>query len=159
MTLVILFAMGILSSSAQTADQKVRALFIFKFVDNVSWPGEKKALVIGVINNDAIYKEIESRLQQKNPGGIVVRKITPDQVASCDVVYLPASESKLIAQVSSNCHGKEVLIISESDLSRKGSGISFIEEGGRLHFLINRNSLESRGLKVSNTLLSLGRQV
>jgi hypothetical protein len=55
--------------------------------------------------------------------------------------------------------GKAVLIITESDFSTKGSGISFFEEAGKLRFSINKGVLEAKGLKVSGSLLSLGKQV
>lgn len=142
----------------QTADFKVRALFIFKFIDNVSWPQDRKALVIGIINSDKVFSELEARLQQKNPHGMIIKKVTAAQVSACDVVYLPASESRSISQINMNSQGKDVLIITDTDLSGKGSGISFVEEDGRLHFVVNRNALESRGLKISSTLLSLGKQ-
>jgi hypothetical protein len=145
--------------TAQQQDQKIRALFVLKFIENVSWPEDKKSLVIGVLGKDDIYTELENRLQAKNPNGIIVKKISAADVAACDVVYVPSADTRLMGQINNQCQGKGVLIISETDLSKKGSGISFVDDGGRLSFIVNKNAIESHGLKVSSTLLSLGRQV
>ncbi len=145
------------SVKAHSQDVKIRALFVLKFIENVTWPDEKKNVVIGVLGKSEILPEIQNRLQQRNPNGLTIKKITGAEAATCDVIYIPGSEHHLIQQIGAS--SSVTLIISETDMSRKGSGISFIEEGGRLTFLINKASIESRGLKISSSLLSLGKQV
>lgn len=144
------------SAWAQQQDSKIRALFVLKFIENVTWPDDRKAVVIGVVGKDEVFGELQSRLQSKNPNGVVVKRINAGEAVTCDVVYIPSADNHAINNIASLSKG--VLIISESDLSKKGSGISFIEEGGRLTFLINKGSIESKGLKISSTLLSLGKQ-
>jgi hypothetical protein len=144
------------SARAQQQDSKIRALFVLKFIDNVTWPDDRKAVVIGVVGKNEVLVELQSRLQAKNPNGVIVKRITAAEAATCDVIYIPTADNHAIGNIASLSKG--VLIISESDLSKKGSGISFLEEGGRLTFVINKGSIESKGLKVSSTLLSLGKQ-
>lgn len=144
---------------SQSRESKIKALFILKFVENVSWPQERKDLVVGVIGQSDIFDELNARLSANNPNGIVIKKISASEAAFVDAVYVPSREDDAIHVISSNVSGKSVLIISESDLSRKGSGISFIEVGGRMNFIINKNAIESRGLKISGSLLALGKQV
>lgn len=141
---------------AQQQDAKIRALFVLKFIENVTWPDDRKAVVIGVVGKDEVLTELQSRLALKNPNGITVKRITAGEASTCDIAYIPSADNHAIQQV--NAITKGTLIITESDLSKKGSGISFIEEGGKLTFIINKNSIEAKGLKVSGTLLSLGKQ-
>lgn len=144
---------------AQAQESKIQAIFLLKFIENVSWPKEKKGLVIGVVGNSAVMAELEGRLKLKNPDGIIVKKIGAGESASCDVVFLPTDRDNQFEAVTASVANKSVLLVTESDLAKKGAGISFIKQGGKLQFQINKNDIESRGLKVAGTLLSLGTQV
>jgi hypothetical protein len=156
---IILMAVGF-SAAAQTQESKIQALFILKFIENISWPQDRKDVVIGVVGKNDIIAELESRLQAKNPNGMVVKKITPAEIGTCDVVYVPSTEDKYMSSVlGATSASKSVLLITETDYSSKGSGISFIEEAGKIRFAINKNAIESKGLKISGALLSLGKQV
>ena len=147
------------SAVAQTAESKIQALFILKFVENVSWPQDRKDIVIGVVGKSETLTELEGRLKVKNPNGIVIKKITASEASTCDAVYIPSSEDKVIGTITSSINDKSVLVITESDFSRKGSGISFIEEAGRMNFIVNKDAIEAKGMKVSNSLLTLGKKV
>lgn len=156
--LVCLVAVSSLATHAQTMEPKIQALFVLKFVDNISWPQDRKSIIIGVIGESEVFTELESRLKVKNPNGLVIKRITASDVATCDAVFLAKGESAVIKSVNHATSGKPVLIISESDLSKKGSGISFVEESGKLAFIINKEAIESAGLKISSALLTLGKQ-
>lgn len=160
-TYLLLFSLILYGSVAvaQTQESKIQALFILKFIENVSWPEDRKDIVIGVVGKSETLAELESRLKLKNPNGIVIKKITPSEASTCDAVYVPSSEDKVIGTVTASINDKSVLIITESDFSRKGSGISFIEEAGRMNFIVNKNAIEAKGMRVSNSLLTLGKKV
>jgi hypothetical protein len=144
---------------AQSQESKIQAIFLLKFIENVSWPKEKKGLVIGVVGSSEVTSEIEGRLKLKNPEGIIVKKVTVAESASCDVVFLPSSKDNQFGAVAESLSNKSILLVTESDLAKKGAGISFQKEGGKLQFQINKNEVESRGMKIGSTLLSLGTQV
>jgi len=160
-TVLLLFALILYGTGAvaQTQESKIQALFILKFIENVSWPQDRKDIVIGVVGKSETLAELESRLKLKNPNGIVIKKIAPSEASSCDAVYVPSSEDKMIGAITASINDKSVLIITESDFSRKGSGISFIEEAGRMNFIVNKDAIEAKGMKVSNSLLTLGKKV
>lgn len=160
-TFLLLFSLILYGSVAvaQTQESKIQALFILKFIENVSWPQDRKDIVIGVVGKSETLAELESRLKLKNPNGIVIKKITPSEASTCDAVYVPSSEDKVIGTITASINDKSVLIITESDFSRKGSGISFIEEAGRMNFIVNKNAIEAKGMRVSNSLLTLGKKV
>lgn len=157
---IVLFVLGLLiqPAYAQNQEAKIQALFILKFIDNISWPQDRKDVIIGVLGKSDVLTELEVRLQAKNPNGIVIKKISSAEAANCDVIFLSKQESASLSAVNAALKGKSILIISETDLSRKGSGISFIQEDGKLNFIVNKSVIESNGLKVSNTLLTLGKQ-
>jgi hypothetical protein len=158
-SLGLCLVLGVSLSKAQTQENKIQAIFVLKFVENVSWPKEKKGLVIGVVGSSEVLTEIESRLKLKNTDGLIVKKINASEAGTCDVVFLPSSKDGHISTVTESLQSKSVLLITESDLVKKGAGISFQKESGKLQFLINKNEVESRGLKIGSALLSLGSQV
>lgn len=160
-TLLIIISLILYGTSAvaQNPESKIQALFILKFVENISWPQDRKDIVIGVVGKSETLAELEGRLKIKNPNGIVIKKISASEASTCDVVYIPSSEDRAITTISASINDRSVLIITESDFSRKGSGISFIEEAGRMNFIVNKDAIEAKGMKVSNSLLTLGKKV
>ena len=146
-------------AKAQSQENKIQAIFVLKFVENVSWPKEKKGLIIGVVGSSEVLTELNERLKLKNADGFVVKKINASEAGTCDVVFLPSSKDSHLSSIAESIHGKGILLITESDLAKKGAGISFQKESGKLQFLINKNEVESRGLKIATSLLSLGTQV
>gem|GEM_PF-4570569 len=148
-----------ISSFGQTAETKVKALFILKFIENVSFPEQHDQLILGFLGNSAVSAEVESRLKIKNPSNIVVRNISAKEAGTCHIVFVSASEESSFTPVTKQTNGQPILFITESNLTQKGSGISFINEDNRLHFLVNKNALEARGLKVSNALVVLGKSI
>ena len=153
---LVLFNSG---SFAQTQETKIQAVFVLKFIENVKWPQDKKEIVLGIVGKSDVLIELESRLKIRNPNGIIIKKISTAEAGTCDAVFVPSSEDRIINTLTNALSTKAVLVITESNYSTKGSGISFIEVDGRLHFVINKAVLEDRGLKVSSTLLTLGKQV
>jgi YfiR/HmsC-like len=148
-----------LAAKAQHAQSKIQAIFVLKFIENVSWPNGGKNLVLGVVGADEVYAEIEGRIKTKNPLGLVVKSISASEASSCDAVFVASDKDDAISSIAAETKSKSVLVITESDFSRKGSCISFIEEAGRMHFVINKEAIEGKGLKVSSALLTLGKQV
>jgi hypothetical protein len=155
MCLVLVMSMA----KAQSQENKIQAIFVLKFVENVSWPKEKKGLIIGVVGSTEVFTELYDRLKLKNTDGFVIKKINPSAAGSCDVVFLSSSKDDHLLSIIESIQNKSILLITESDLARKGAGISFQKESGKLQFLINKNEVESRGLKIAMALLSLGSQV
>jgi hypothetical protein len=158
-TLSLLFVLGLFTAKAQSQENKIQAIFVLKFVENVSWPKEKKGLVIGVVGSSEVLTEIENRLKLKNPDEIIVKKISASESGSCDVVFLPSVKDNQLGSINDSVGGKSVLVITESDLVKKGAGISFHKENGKLQFLINKSEVEAKGMKIGSALLSLGSQV
>ena len=83
---LILFILSSYSAFAQSQESKIQALFVLKFVENVSWPQDRKDIVIGVVGKTEILTELENRLKAKNPNGLVIKKISAQEANTCDVV-------------------------------------------------------------------------
>lgn len=156
-TVLLLMALAA-SVKAQTQEAKIQAVFILKFIENVKWPSDNQPMVLGIVGKSEIATELEERLKVRNPMNIVVKKITAVEANTCNVVFLPKNANGTLASVNAAIGSQSVLLITESDFTKQGSCISFIEEAGRMHFIVNKSTIEAKGLKVTSTLLTLGKQ-
>ncbi len=145
--------------SAQTNFYKLHALFIYNFIKNIQWQNVGDKFLIGVYGSDNAVKVLKENLKNKKMGTKnieVVRVNSPADASECEVIYAPkSSKAKIIDFINgSNPQGK--LFVTEDDLTKNGASISFIIQNSKLRFKINKNKIDDAGLKVSNSLLSLG---
>ncbi len=78
-----------------------------------------------------------------------------EESLQCNIVYLPETGSKNLSLLCSTVAGKNVLIVTEEDLIKKGAHICFIVKDDRLAFKIKQDAVAKAGLKVSEGLLKL----
>jgi hypothetical protein len=149
----------LLTSNAfcQVSQYKVQSLFLYNFTKHIKWQSPTDAFKIGVFGKSDITPELMASMKGKQVEGknIEVKVITAAEVASCQMVYLPASKSKELGTLLSSITNKEVLLVTEDDLSEKGAAISFLTVDEKLRFKINQDALSKNGLQVSGGLLSL----
>ena len=138
---------------------KYHALFISKFVEQIQWPQGNEKLTVGVMGNSPVNSALAS-IPKAKQGKLVIKTITNEsQVSGCDMLFLPNAQSSKLAGVKQAAQGNNVLIITESDLAKKGAGISFYVEDSKLRFVINKSEMDASGLKVSNTLISMAKVI
>ncbi|HYC85417.1 MAG TPA: YfiR family protein [Chryseosolibacter sp.] len=158
--LSLLCLLFLLTTIAMAQESKFHAIFLYKFIENISWPESKKALVIGFIGETEVKSELEKMLKARGNSTFTIRTISPIDADYCDVIFLTQSQSGAFSSLLEKTTGKSILIVTESsDLASKGAGISFLKDGNKLSFAINKSSLEARSLKVSFTLLTLGKAI
>lgn len=138
---------------------KYHALFIGKFIDYIEWPDGKTNLTIGVVGDSNVYEELQASLGQRGKANI--KKVTgASDAIDCQVIFIPASQSKLFDAINSATSGKGILLVTESEqFARKGASISFYLEEGKLRFMLNESAAKERDLKVSSGLVSLAKVI
>jgi hypothetical protein len=154
-TTILLFLS--LTSFGQVSPQKVQSLFIYNFTKHIKWPSTGESFVIGILGKSAITEELSATMKGKTVDGknIEVKVLSSlGEAGTCQMLYVPSGKSKeLIGSIASV--GKEVLVVTESDLMDKGAGISFLTVDEKLKFKINEQVLSKGGLQVTGSLLSL----
>lgn len=156
---LMLQSIGVYHASAQSNFYKLHSLFIYNFVKNTQWQNVGNKFLIGVYGSDNAMKILKGNLAGKKAGSKdieIVKVNSPADANNCQVVYAPKSnKTKIINLIeSSNSTGK--LFVTEDDLTSEGASISFIIQNSKLKFKINKNNVDSSGLKISGSLLSLG---
>ena len=140
--------------------EKFQALFISKFLDYIKWPSADPHRVIGVLGNTKIYEELKLVASKKAGKFKVIELRGVEEVADCHLVYLGKNKDELFGGLSNTCQSNSVLLVTEnSNLAEKGASISFFLEQRKLRFKINKSAIESSNLKISNSLLALGKLV
>lgn len=164
-----LFVLGLLLTAfaqrgrAQDVDYKAYTLFVYNFMKYVEWPEaqSKGDFVVGVYGDSPIQKELQALAANKKLKGrnIVVKNLSkPEDIAACQLAYIPSSKSSIVKQFKEQLKDKPVLIVGEREgLAKKGAALSFVTmEDDALKFDINKKEIEQRQLKISSQLVNLG---
>lgn len=143
-------------------ERQVKAAFVYNFLKFVQWPDDRTtAFVLGIVGDDDLVTVLEQITRDKTIQGRtpVVRKIkSTDDVLSCEVVFVTASEDRRTPHILQRLEGASVLTIGETPhFLGEGGIIRFYVEGSRLRFQINAENANRAGLKISSQLLSLAR--
>lgn len=143
-------------------NEKFKALFIFNFTKYIDWPESYKQgdFVIGVLGNSPIISELEIVSSKKKVGlqNIAVKQFSnPAQITKCHILYIPTYKSENLRTVLTGLQNMNTLVVTDGqNMVQQGAGINFVETAGKQGFEIKKQNIESKGLKVSGNLLSLG---
>lgn len=137
---------------------------LLNFAKGIHWPQvSSEFFVVGVIEYPPLVPELVKTTANSNIHGrkIKVVNITNmEDIAKCQIVFLPAYKSKLLAKMLEQLPNAPTLIVSnKTDLARKGGGIDLVLREGKLTFDINLKAIEQRGLKISANIKSTGNAV
>lgn len=160
--LSLLFLLLLSSFNSSGQNNMFKALFIYNFTKNIVWPSSYNTqdFVIGVYGNSGIVQELNKIAKRKkaNNKPIIVKKInSTSSMPKMNIIYVPINKSSHLEKIVSTLSKKPTLIITESPgLTKKGSCINFVLIKGDQKFEISKSNIHNRGLKVSNSLLSLG---
>jgi hypothetical protein len=144
---------------AQTSSyEELQAAYIFNFAKYVMWPTPSSPFVIGVYGGPKNMEYLKKAFDSKKIGGrpAEVRVVEREaDLLQCNIVYLPSSESRNIKALISMVGKFNILIVTEDDLIKRGAGISFIIDDGRLKFKLKQSALDQAGLTATRGLLNL----
>jgi hypothetical protein len=159
-TVVFCLLMALIPKVSIAQDEKIQAIFLYKFIENINWPDSRKDLVVGIVGKTAVQDEFKKILQSRNNNAISVKKITSREAVNCDIVFLPEKENSALTTIVENTNGKSILIVTEAaGLIKKGACISFLREKNKLCFTVNKSMLDLRSLRVSTALLNLSQHI
>lgn len=155
-TPLILLFLFINSVFAQS--YKLHSVYIYGFTRYVIWPegynqGDFEILVLG---DTPMMDELKALAAAKKVGDRpikITRISSAAEIRKCNILFVPATQSSLLADVVSKVSSQSILIITEEPgLGTKGSHINFITRDGKLAFELNQAAATKHNLKISNTL-------
>jgi hypothetical protein len=149
-------------------EYQVKAAFLYNFTKFVEWPAqhfatEDRPVVIAVLGHNPFGEELEqiTRGRRVNGREITIAFIdTPAAAAAADLVFVCAGEESRFEAMNTALRQAQVLTIGESPRFADAGGIiTFLREADKVHFVINLESAERAGLKISAQLLKLATEV
>ena len=152
---IVLFLL--MGSSVCAQESKYQALYLYNFTKYIDWSGEQ--ITIGVIGNSPVLIELESLT--RNNGKITLLKIAgSESVNSCDMIFLPESQSRNFDLIQDEIGSGPVILVTENEeLITKGAEMAFYTKNSKLKFIVNKQALDETGIKMSMTLLGQARVV
>ncbi len=159
-----LFCFLALDAQAQgVSEHDLKAAYLYNFALFTTWPAETgAAMVFCVFVQDPLSGPLEA-LQGKKVRSrpIILRRInSPEEVRTCDVMFLGAGESEVFMKVLEAINDSNILTVTDSpDPLRRQMAINMAFEGNRLIFEVNMSSAHRAKLTFSSKLLNLARSV
>lgn len=152
---------------------KIRAAYLFHFLQLVKWPSEESGAAespfnICIAGLDPFGELIEVVAKKKARGrNLVIRRLGDAQkFEQCHILYVSASKIAHLTEILKAAEKQEALTVSDcKDFAAKGGMIGFIvvpddSEGGfRVRFEINLEAARKKGLMINSKLLELAAQV
>ncbi|MCD6175814.1 MAG: YfiR family protein [Planctomycetes bacterium] len=184
-----LFAVPAMAAdSKEDREQKIKAAFLYNFINFVDWPKEKmpdndEPIIIGILGNKDFIKDFapikDKRIRGKD---IVIRyfedlnvseksenkdgskqKQIIESLKKCHVVFLCSCDSAStdnLAEITAALGNSPVLMVGEqAEFLENGGHIRFLVEKKKVRFEINLDSAERDGLKIRSKLLKLATRV
>jgi hypothetical protein len=141
------------------ADYTIHTLYIFNFTKYIEWPTSNKAIKIGVVDNATAEEQLLRMAKAKSVAGAeisIVNSRNDSDLSTCQIIFIPANSSSLATGLIQRFGDQPILIVTEeSSMVDKGASISFKISDNKLRFQVNEKAIKAKGMKVSNTLLSL----
>jgi hypothetical protein len=153
------------SDSRRLTLPEVKASFLVTLAKFVEWPdgifsSSREPVVFGIIGADPLDISLSRAVYGQSIKGrtVTVRKYRlGEDLRSCQVLFISASEKPHLPQILANVAGASVLTVSESPrFTEAGGVIQMTVEENRVRFSVNRNAAASARLQISAKLLVLG---
>ena len=159
-------------AQAETLDSakeyQIKAAYTAKLASFITWPDElfssdSAPIKLCILGDDPFKKSIvlaAERVKAKGRSVEVHRQVNDTDAANCHIVFISQSEQRRVPFIIGRLAEQAVLTVSDTD--------AFLKQGGMVEFYTNAQrqirlqvdpeTVESGGLKVSSTLLNIGRK-
>lgn len=150
------------AQQARPNQYQVEAAYLYNFGKFISLAPDIASIKedqfrICVIGKDPIDSVLDAVLAGETINGVpaIAQRIAKtDEVASCRILYISASEESRLDAILGTIGRTGVLTVSAiRDFSRRGGMIEFVREGNKIRFSIDLKPIADGGLSVSSDLL------
>ncbi len=151
---------------AQVSEYQLKALFLVRFPEFVTWPDKAFSaagtpIVIGILGDDPFAGALDQAAKGKVISGrkIVVRRVSRvEDLKNCHIAFIANSERARLAEIVAGIGGSNTLVVGDTELvARQGGAIGFKMVGTGVRFEINNGAAQRAGLELSSRLLKLAR--
>jgi len=164
-----LLQVSLLSSrAAPTQENKVKAVFLFQFINYVEWPTNAfktptAPIVVGVLGNDPFGPLLDQTMKGEKLHGRALqvrRGRTVEELAGCHVLYVSESEERRTKEIINAVTNKPVLTVGDFEgFAREGGVMNYYIENDKVKFEANLHAASNARIKLSSQLLKLAKIV
>jgi hypothetical protein len=157
-----------LGDVAVPSEYQLKGAFLLNFAKFIEWPaaafsGDKSVFAICVFGADPFGSALDDIARGKlidNHELSIRRSSKPAEFRTCQLVFIGDADSKSVPALLEGLKGTNALVVGENEgFAQRGGGIQFVLENGKIRFLINVDTAQRAGLKVSSKLLALAQIV
>jgi uncharacterized protein DUF4154 len=151
-----------------TREYDLKAAFLFNFARFVEWPADAFAtdttpITIGILGDDPFGRSLDDIVSNeavRNRRLIVRRYSSVDEVESCHILFISASQAGRLDQILGRLGKRSVLTVGDTNgfTSRAGM-VGFEMARSRLKLQINLSAVRAARLTISSQLLRQARIV
>ena len=161
--ILLLALLAPLSVRAQsTSEAAVKAAFLVKFGDYVSWPPASGPMTLCLVGRDPLGAALDLSAAGQQVAGRPLQLRRLDTIApgrGCDIAYLTGSSRQSVPAALTAVGTAPVLTVTDSRWSNARGMIHFQIAANRVRFHIDKRAATARGLDISSKLLSLALSV
>lgn len=140
---------------AQDKTAQIKAVFLFKFIDYVTWPQNNSpsnggTFSLCVLGKHSFGRTLNVIASKQNQHKFKIQYFnTTETPKNCHLIFTEDSPSRMKRLKGS------LLVSDSSDFARKGGMIEMREEGGKVKLIGNLQRAEEAGFKISSRLLGI----
>jgi hypothetical protein len=156
---------GSINSAPETS---IKAAVVGNFPKFVEWPPTAFAsrtapFVVAIIGDDALAGAIDAVFAGRRLADrpiTVVRVSRLEDLSTCHLLYVAASEERRLDAVLKALQGRAILSVGDlSRFAQRGGMIGLVVDDDRVRFEINERAARASGLRLSANLLRLATSV
>jgi hypothetical protein len=151
---------------AEASEEKVKAVYLYKFLSYVEWPasafaGPGAPYQIGVMGDDLVASELAAVIAGKtvNDRAVMSRRIAyGESLADIDLLFIGRGERARQAALLRQLRSQPALTVTETETESgldQGSIVNFRMVDSRIRFEVSVDAAEHAGLKLSARLLGV----
>lgn len=145
-------------------DYQVKAAFLVNFPKYVDWPAggfatPNSPITVAVFGDDNVANEFQNMIQ----GGLVISghpvvlkqiRTEADIDASCQILFIAASEQSRAAAILDRLKGSAVLTVGESEnFLEQGGMVNLVPKNRKIRLQVNLTAASQARLRISSRLL------
>lgn len=158
--LLLVAALAAPAAAQPASERAVKAAFLVKFGNYVTWPGPATAgpITLCIVGRDPLGSAIDRAAagQQVNGRPLAVRRLPRlDHDSGCAIAYLLGSNAQAVPAALAGVAGTPVLTITDAREGTARGVIHFEIVRNRVRFHIDERAAAASGLSVSSKLLAI----
>jgi hypothetical protein len=152
------------ATAASVSEHRLKAAFLYNFTKFVEWPPERftsatDPIVIGLLADEALQMELLAIVanRQVNGRALIVRRVaSAADMQAVHVLFVGAQQESRFLSLRKQTPLESVLTVGDDQhCGTYDGGICFSQQGEKLRFEINMDTVERSQLKISAQLQKL----